>query len=192
MGWELTEVSFEKLLDCLGPDREQAGEAYEAIRRKLTRFFEWRGAPFPEECVDETFNRVARRLDEGVEILNIAAYCNEVARLVLLESFKGSESKQIPLEEATPQQTSIPSLLHSDEDSKDELRLNCLDKCLHTLALESREMILEFYQEERRSKIDRRQSLADRLGINRLTLGKRAQRVRDKLEQCVKFCVRKK
>src|SRR5262249_25481905 len=105
----LTETSFEKLLDCLAPDREQAGAAYEALRRKLTRFFEWRGAPYPEEHVDETFNRVARKLEEGVQILNPSGYCSEVARLVLLESLKGPERKLTSLEAIDPRKASMPS-----------------------------------------------------------------------------------
>lgn len=185
MGWELTETAFEKLLDSLGPDRTQAGEAYETLRRKLTRFFEWRGASFPEERVDETFNRAARKLDEGVEILNLAGYCNEIARLVLLESFKGPDRKLTPLEDID-----VPIVAPAEVEA--DPRLSCLDNCLHNLPAENRELILEFYQDEQRAKIDRRQKLADRLGVSRLTLGKRAQRLRDKLEQCVKSCVRKK
>lgn len=190
-GWALTETSFEKLLDCLGPDREQAGAAYEALRRKLARFFEWRGAAQPEERVDETFNRVARKLEEGVQILNPGGYCNEVARLVLMESFKSPERKLTPLEDIDPQKAPASEAFVPDNEPEDDRRLNCLEKCLNTLPAESRELIMEFYRDDRRAKIDRRAALAERLGINRITLGKRAQRVRDKLELCVKSCVRK-
>src|SRR5712692_7720438 len=94
----LTAETFGKLLDRLDADRERAAEKYEDLRRTLTRFYEWRGAPFPDEHTDETFNRVARKLDEGVKIKNIGAYCYEVARLVCLESFKGQDSKHSSLE----------------------------------------------------------------------------------------------
>src|SRR5213082_1945112 len=95
----LTSEAFEKLLDCLGENRERAGEKYEDLRRTLIRFFEWRAAPFPEEHADEAFNRVAHKLDEGIEIKNIGGYCYEVARLVYLEALKGRESRRAPLEE---------------------------------------------------------------------------------------------
>ena len=49
----LTADIFAKLLARLDPDRERAGERYEDLRRTLTRFFEWRNAPFPEEQTDE-------------------------------------------------------------------------------------------------------------------------------------------
>src|SRR5260370_18732337 len=90
----LTAETFTKLLDRLDADREGAAEKYEDLRRTLTRFFEWRGAPFPDEHTDETFNRVARRLDEGVKIKNIGGYCYQVARLGFLESTKGQDSKR--------------------------------------------------------------------------------------------------
>ena len=79
MAAALTSEAFTKLLARLDPDRERAGEKYEDLRRTLIKFFEWRGAPFPEEQTDETFNRVARKLDEGIEIKNIGGYCYEVA-----------------------------------------------------------------------------------------------------------------
>src|SRR5438128_9619122 len=97
----LTADAFTKLLDRLGADRQRAGEKYEDLRRTLTRFFEWRGAPFPEEHADETFNRVARKLGEGVQIKNVGGYCYEVARLVHLEALKGPDAKRAPLEAIT-------------------------------------------------------------------------------------------
>ena len=194
-GWALTETSFEKLLACLESNRDQAGVVYESLRRKLARFFEWRGASNPEERVDETFNRVARKLEEGAQILNPAAYCNEVARLVLLESFKHPERKLSSLETLEPQQVAklasvTPPALGNDSDG--EARLGCLETCLSRLPTENRELIVAFYRDDRRAKIDGRNALAERLGISRETLGKRAQRIRDKLEECVKSCTRKK
>ncbi len=48
----LTSETFAALLFSLDADRERAGEKYEDLRRTLIRFFEWRGAPFPEEHAD--------------------------------------------------------------------------------------------------------------------------------------------
>ena len=186
----LTAKAFTKLLDRLGEDREQAGEKYEDLRRTLTRFFEWRGAPFPEEHTDESFNRVARKLDEGIEIKNIGGYCYEVARLVCLEALKGHESlRRAPLEEIKLGAT----VSHiTDEAAEKEQRLTCLDACLHSLPSESRELIAEYYRDEKRERIDHRKALAERLGLRRDALANRAQRLRDKLEQCVTRCFRKK
>ncbi|HKU75720.1 MAG TPA: hypothetical protein VJR02_17545 [Pyrinomonadaceae bacterium] len=71
---ELTAQAFIRLLERLGDDEEQAAQNYEDLRHTLIRTFEWRGAPFPEEHADETLNRLARKLDEGVEIRNLRDY----------------------------------------------------------------------------------------------------------------------
>src|SRR5215813_1021582 len=87
--WALTQQAWDGLLLALGPDRDEAGEKYIEIRTNLTRFFEWRGCPFPEDHADETINRMAKRVAEGEEILNPAGYAMGVARLVVLEIVKG-------------------------------------------------------------------------------------------------------
>lgn len=185
----LTTESFSKLLDCLDAGRERAGEKYEDLRRTLIRFFEWRGAPFPEEQADETFNRVARRLDEGVEVKNIGGYCYEVARFVCLEALKDQQHKRSPLDDISQQATVAEP---ADEALEKELRLACLEACLSAQSAESRELILEYYGGEKRGRIEGRKRLAERLGLRRDALANRAQRVRDRLEQCVADCLQKK
>ena len=185
----LTADTFAKLLDRLDPDRERAGERYEELRRTLTRFFEWRGAPFAEEHTDEVFNRIARKLSAGVEVRNIGSYCYEVARLVCLEALKGKDSKRASLD---PNNHDIAVVDRADEARESEIRLACLEDCLDSLPIESRELIVEYYQDDKRDRIERRKSLAARLGLQREALANRAQRLRDKLEQCVKSCLRRK
>jgi DNA-directed RNA polymerase specialized sigma24 family protein len=158
----LTANAFAKLLDRLDADRGRAGDKYEDLRRTLTRFFEWRGAPFPEEQADETFNRVAGRLDEGVVIKNIGGYCYEVARLVCLEAFKGHDSKRVGLEAINLEAAAADT---TDAAIEKEMRLACLEDCLRGLPRESRELIEEYYQDEKRGRIDHRKTLAGRLGL---------------------------
>ena len=54
---------------------------------------------------------------------------------------------------------------------------------------ESRELILEYYQEDRRAKIQLRQQLADRLHIPLNALRIRTHRIRMSLEECIKSCL---
>lgn len=184
----LTADSFAKLLGSLDANRNRAGEKYEDLRRTLIRFFEWRGASFPEEHADEALNRVARKLSEGVEIRNVGGYCYEVGRLVLLEALKGQDHKREPLESSRLETTVNPA---AEADEK-ELRLLCLDDCLQNLPAESRQLILEYYNYDVRGRVDLRRSLADQFGLRREALANRAQRLRDRLEYCVISCVRKK
>ncbi len=68
---DLTGDKFESLLLRLDADRNRAGEKYEEIRWKLIRFFQWSSCLHAEDCVDETFNRVAEKLTtESQDILN--------------------------------------------------------------------------------------------------------------------------
>src|SRR5215470_7816859 len=97
--WELTEEAFAKFLACLDPDPACAGEKYEALRETLVKFLDWRGALFPEELVDETFNRVTRKLEEGETIRDLPTYCHGVARLVFLQWLERPGNKRVELEE---------------------------------------------------------------------------------------------
>jgi len=186
---ELTAQAFIRLLKRLGEDEEEAGKKYEDLRRTLIRSFEWRGAPFPEEHADETFNRLARKLEEGVEIRNIGEYTSTIARLVWLEALKGDHKRLTTLDEIKDEPVALDT---ASEIAEKEVRLKCLDDCLDALPAESRELIMEYYVDEKRGRIDRRRDLAQRLGLRRDALANRSQRLRDKLEQCVTRCLKKK
>ncbi len=189
MTWDLTEEAFAKLINRLDANPERAGEIYEGIRRQLLRFFEWRSASFPEERADETLNRVARKLDEGSEITEIGSYCLGIARLVLLESYRSRDSLRAPMEDI-PANIAAPD--KSAETVEKERYLNCLESCLQSLPGENRELIVGYYQDDKRDRINKRIALAERLGLRRDALANRAQRLRDKLEDCVERCVMKK
>src|SRR5450432_774874 len=188
MGAALSSETFAKLLASLDADRERAGEKYEDLRSTLTRFFEWRSAPSPEEHADEVFNRLAKRLAEGVEVRNIGGYCYEVARLIFLEAVKGLASKRAPLDSIEFEARVADNV---DATTEKELRLACLDDCLRVLPSASAELILEYYRYEKRAQIDQRKALAERFGLRREALANRTQRLRDKLEQCVSGCLKK-
>jgi DNA-directed RNA polymerase specialized sigma24 family protein len=75
------------------------------------------------------------------------------------------------------------------DDSGPEPRLECLDHCLAALSSDSRQLIMDYYQEERRAKIELRQQLAKKLSIPLNALRIRAHRIRASLEKCVTKCV---
>lgn len=179
--WTLTQEAFDRLLASLGSDPESAGEQYLEIRSNLVRFFEWRGCPFPEDHADETLNRVARRMVEGEKILNPLGYCLGIARLLLLEIYKERVREEQALRE-------LPvSVITSDSPDESEARLNCLRKCLQELSSENQELILQYYNGEKRAKIDSRRRLAARLGVPINTLRMRALRIRENLQRAVEY-----
>jgi DNA-directed RNA polymerase specialized sigma24 family protein len=183
--WTLTEEAFAKFLARLDPDKDRAGESYEILRLRLIKFFDWRGANFPEECVDETFNRVARKIDCGEVISDVATYCHGVARLILLETLRHPEYKKVSLDEL-----GWVAGVNSESDPS-TVRHQCLERCLSTLSDQSRTLILEYYKDEKRDKIENRASLARRLNIPIDALRSRAQRVRNRLEKCVVRCAKR-
>jgi RNA polymerase sigma factor (sigma-70 family) len=184
--WTLSGEALAGFLACLDLDSDRAGEKYESLRLMLMKFFDWRGAHFPEECADETINRVIRKIDEGETIRDIPTYCHGVARLVLLEKLKSPESRRADFEELPPD-----ALVAPEPEEKDE-KQECFEWCLKELPVESRQLILHYYSDEKREKIDRRLALAQRLGIPLNTLRSRAQRIRNRLEECVNGCIKKK
>ena len=176
--WDLTEEAFAKFLACLDTDPTHAGEKYEALREALVKFLDWRGARFPEELVDEIFNRVTRKLEEGETIRDVPTYCHGVARLVFLQSRERPGNERVELEEL--------SIVAIPKPDVTELRQECLNHCLRQLPAENRELIIEYYRKEGRQKIDHRLAMAERLGIPLNALRGRAQRIRDKLERCIR------
>ena len=182
--YAITQQAFDKLLVCLASDRNEAGVQFEVIRSKLVRFFEWRSVLTPDEYADETLDRVARRIDEGQEVNNLRGYIYGVARMVLKEEIREREREFVPLDEIgdrIPEEPPAPP--------EPEAREVCFDRCLDKLAPESKSLILDYYQEERRAKIELRQQLAERLRIPPNALRIRAHRIRINLEKCIINCL---
>ena len=183
--WTLTQAAFDKLLALLDEDRNRAGDKYEELRLKLVKFFDYRGSLAPDEHADETLNRVTRKIDEGELIENLQAYCYGTARLYFLDVQK--ERKKVPLEDA-------PELVQEagfDQEDEADLQYKCFDGCLQKLPAENRELILGYYEDEKRGKIDKRKNLAERFGVELNALRIRTCRIRTKLETCVADCLGK-
>ena len=136
--WELTASALERLLVRLDPDPARAADAYEALRLSLTRFFDWRGAHFPDECADETMNRLARRLDEGAAVADIRGFALGIARLVRLERARSPQVRQDELDE----EWIGPAPAAVERDPEPRLH-ECLEACLASLAPDARTLILE-------------------------------------------------
>lgn len=171
-------LGLELLLARLSAVPLQAGHEFERLRRTLTRFFEWRGALRPDECTDATLDRLARKLSEGTDVADLFAFARAVARLVLLEQQRDS-AREVSLVGIEPVDRG------GDRDEESPLTRQ-LDRCLAELAAEERELVISYYSEQGRSKIELRQALARRLGVSDGALRNRVQRLRDRLERCVR------
>jgi DNA-directed RNA polymerase specialized sigma24 family protein len=182
-GRGLTAGAFSSLLSRLDRDAERAGFAYEHLRRALVSFFAWRGAATPEECADETLDRLAVRLDEGVAVEDVTRFAHGIARMVLLEHWRRPDARGVPV-------AALPKAAPTAEDDPDDRALaDCLDRCLGELAAESQALILEYYAGEGRSRIEARKRMARELGVSESALRNRMQRVRDEVERCIGRCL---
>jgi DNA-directed RNA polymerase specialized sigma24 family protein len=180
--WALTSEAFDKLLASMDPDRDRAGEIYQEIRAHLIRVFMWRGCLTAEDYADETINRVAQKLAAGENFADLPTYFFGVARMLLKEFHRNQER-----ERRTLQELAAPNLAGSSGEL--DLRLDCLEECLRKQSDADRETILAYYDGDKRTKIDNRKRLAERLNVSVNTLRMQTRRLREKLESCVLKCV---
>ena len=175
----LNQEQFDALLRWLDEDRALAGLAYEKIRSRLVTIFAARGCPVAEELADETNDRVARRVADIAKDYegDKARYFFGVANNVHHEYLKRPASPET--EEAI------------EADTDKERIHDCLDQCLDRLPVSDREMILRYYSQEKRNKVDLHNAMAQELGITINTLRLRVLRMKQKLQPCVERCLRR-
>ena len=177
----LQQEDFDRLLNWLDADSERAGSIYEKIRWRLIAILASRGCRFPEELADETIDRVARRV---VDIQNTYVGDKALYFLGVMNNVHHEYLKQ--------PQVSEYSVLNDDPRAQEEAKEKthgCLEKCLDRLAPNSRQMIEQYYAEDKQARIDLRKRIARELGIGISTLRLRALRIREKLQGCIDQCL---
>jgi DNA-directed RNA polymerase specialized sigma24 family protein len=194
--WIVTQESFDRLLGQLDPNRERAGERYEQIRQKLTKFFQWRGCTTPDEYADRTIDRVARKIGEGAEIhsQDVYLFFHGVAINVLREHWKEAQKANVKSLDESPAAQNAgenPNEVREreTEHAEREQRLECLDGCVQKLPAQQLMLITQYHQGEGGVKIAKRNELAKHLNIPLNALRIRAYRIRGELETCISECV---
>jgi DNA-directed RNA polymerase specialized sigma24 family protein len=177
----LTQPSFDALLVRLDPDRDRAGLAYEQLRKRLVRYFEWQSCTMPDDRADTVFSRLAHRIEQGEPIVSVHAYAMGIARLVVREAV----TEQYRQASIAAQSAAVDVHVEDEPD----VRLPCLDTCLSRLMERSRKLILDYYEFQGRAKIERREAMARDLGITGLALRGRVHRIKAGLETCVLTCL---
>jgi DNA-directed RNA polymerase specialized sigma24 family protein len=175
--WTLTQEAFDTLLAWLDPNRDEAGRKYEDIRRRLIKIFACRGCCEAEDLADETINRVSSKLRiiQSDYSGDPDRYFYGVANKIHREYLRRKRASMTP----------VPTPASGDVEKE----YQCLDRCLQQLTPNNRELVLGYYQQERRAKIDHRRNLAEQLGIALNALRIRAHRIRASLQECVERCV---
>jgi RNA polymerase sigma factor (sigma-70 family) len=180
-----------RLLLRLDPDVTRAWQHYESIRRRLVKFFEWNQCIGAEDLADEVLDRVAAK-PESEDIRDVAHYALGIARYVCLEAYKKMR-RESHIEDLTGGEDSLPGTYDQSTEIVERIdhehRLTCLKGCLDKLMAGDRELVLQYYSAEEEKQKVHRQKLAERTGVTLGALRVRTNRLREKLEQCVRDCL---
>lgn len=164
-------AAFEQFLHWLDPDPENAGRKYETLRCRLIRMFRGRQCVFAEDLADATFDRVTRKVPYITTEYtgDPTRYFYGVAKKVYLEYQHEVITKHRRIG------CSVPTR-HEDQDLENSLKQ--LDDALSAIPVSDREMILTYYTDNGRNRINNRRALAKQFGIGSGTLRLRAYRIR--------------
>lgn len=188
---EFNRKAFDALLFALNEDRDQAGLKYEEIRQRLIRQFRARGSHKPQAHADEVFNRVARRVLDGVQLdqANSVGYFHETARLVLLEYQREVKAELLPPEDLAKLPLSAMSaseeLLIFSRRLENEIGIEAIEKC-RTEMSDDDNLLRDLYDYgENPERIERRKMLAKELGVKDGTLRKHILDLNKRFKNCV-------
>ena len=174
-------AAFEQFLCWLGPDPESAGRKYELIRDRLIMMFRARRCVFAEDLADTTFERVARKLTSLTAEFtgDPARYFYGVAKKVYLEY----------QHEIISNRKRAGCLLPTRTEEEDlERMLEQLDDALSAIPKSDRELILTYYTDSGRNKINHRRALATQFGIGPNALRLRVFRIRREIKNYIFGC----
>jgi len=183
----LTQQKFDDLLAWLSPDRDAAGEAYVSLCAGLTRFFRIRGCDDTPDLVDETINRVARRLETLDNRLNykLIPFFYGFAKNVYFEYV--DELSRSPLQLNPKFHSRGPQMTeHLDSDP----RFSCLDDCVVGLGTDDSSLVIEYFENDRIERINARRDMAKRLQVSIGALHVRIYRLKVNLRQCIENCLK--
>ncbi len=187
----LDKSGLEGLLNAFHPDRKQASQAYEALRERLIRFFEWNHAGLPEDLADETLDRLAHRVSTlEDEILDLAKFAVGIARLLLKEHWRETRRKEEAL--AAMAEASRAAARREQEQIQHEERVALLEQCLQAITEGNRLLLQRYFSEESRTQIQHRQKLAEEYGISANALRNQVMRIRMEVESSFIFLQSKK
>ncbi len=184
---EVTKENFDRLLDWLSDDRGEAGVRFEKIRDGLIRFFRIKGCHEPETLADETMNRVIRRIN-GLDLTTNARPATifyGFASNVFLEYCRSEKKRTLQLSEEFEVESPTVPVATTD------VAVECLRECLSNLNNLDGDLIIEYYSQERQSKINMRRQLAVQYDMTIGTLHTRIHRIKRILRPCLEECTRK-
>lgn len=185
---------FDALLAWIDADRERAGRIlYQEICPRLVKVMERRQCVAAEELAYESINRVSHQVKDIALTYqgNPALYFYGVLRNVHHEWMDHERRKRKFVEEETRIKIRSYVATRRSETNEDVERIHAyLEKCRQRLQdPEDRELILKYYEKDKREKIDHRKQLAADLGITLNNLRMRIHRINGQLQKCIVACL---
>jgi RNA polymerase sigma factor (sigma-70 family) len=187
--WATTKEALDRLLNWLDADAELAGRKYQQIHSALSAVFRKHGFADAEGLADEAILRVIRKLPQIQETFsgNPSLYFAGVARRICQESRRQDNfSRKVYGDYQYHQQ--VADLVHSQEPGDDQQE-RCFKLCLENLKPDDRDLLLAYYEGEKREKIDFRKFLAKRFGVTAGNLRVRRFRIYNSLVNCIEECM---
>jgi DNA-directed RNA polymerase specialized sigma24 family protein len=182
---DVAKEDFDKLLSWLSPDRDAAGERFEALRRGLIRYFGLKGCHEPDLLVDESVYRVAKRINELDLSKKVApsTLFYGFANKVFLEYLRSDKKNVLQMSETFEYRAS------REHEIADDRRLECLDKCLKILKPLENELVVRYYSAEK-NMIEMRRRIALQHNMTVGSLHTKVHRIKEKLRPCIDRCMK--
>ena len=187
---DVSAEDFKRLLATLDPDPMRAWQAYDQLRQRLVKFFKYTHGIQAEELAEEALDRIAKRPDSH-EIENVMQFAFGVARHLRMEASRkattvsmpasGTDGDFFPARDEHPETTVINKI-------DNERKIRCFLHCMRSFAPQDRQLILQYHPVKGDSLEERRQKLAETLGINGAALRTRVSRLKHRLDECFRAC----
>lgn len=182
-----------RLLSFFSTDSTVAVEKFLRMRQKLIRYFAANRCPDPQDHADETIFRVIKAIDDGKKVDTvIEAYTQGFAKFVLLEVKR--QHQYVPLDDISPENEPFTNPKEPEDNLavwEQSENLVCEQKCLaEEFSADERKLLIGYYTTSHEEKLKyAREKLSLQLNISRNVLKKRAFKLREKLEVCMKKCL---
>ncbi len=177
-----TPEEFEMFLTWLDSDRDEAACKYNTIKIRLVQLFVSRGCIDAEALGDEVLNRVMVRVLEVREKYSDPLRCCVGFVEFVYQEYRRDELKQ--------QKTNPPPEPPDKEElERREREDECLTQCLGELPQRDRDLVVRYFQGEKRVKISGRQKLAAEWTLTSNALRIKAHRLRKRVLLCLNTCL---
>ncbi len=88
----LTSESLAELLKAFSSNEDKAAFAYTKLRDSLVRYFQLKGISEADEAADETLDRLAEKIKQGVKIDNPSGFAFGIAKFIFLEKIRAAQT----------------------------------------------------------------------------------------------------